>query len=299
MNFLGVYGHVVLDHVVRVPALPKPNASVSIESESLFFGGTGANIARMASRLGVRTALASFVGEDFPKEYYDALKSDGVELRDLRVVRGHKTPYCYVFSDGRDQQNFIHQGPMARADDLELLKHTVKDSRIVHIGTGSPVYYGKIAALAHKLGREVAFDPGQEIHYVYGPKSFEALLERSRYFFCNEVELKRALEYTGSRKPSDLLDRVEVLVNTKGAKGADIYRGAKKYSIPAIKPRKFVDATGAGDAFRAGFYAALSRNFDTRKCGLAGAAGASLKLESLGAQTNMPDWGAVKKRAGI
>jgi len=299
MNFLGVFGHVVIDYIAKVPKFPKPNASIAISSKNIFFGGTGANIARMASRLGVKTSLASFVGEDFPLDFYKVLKNDGIELNDLRVVKGYPTPMCFVFTDGKNQLNFIEQGPMKDAHKFKVLEHTVKSSELVHIGTGRPKHYEKVVALGKKLGKDMAFDPGQEIHYVYDSKTFRNILRSARYFFCNQGELKKALRFLRLRRTEDILEHVDVLILTRGERGSKIYTKDEKFSIPAIKPRKFVDATGAGDAYRAGFYAALSRNHELDVCGFAGTAASSLVIETLGAQTKLPSWKDIKARLKI
>jgi len=114
VSFLGVYGHVILDYIANLEALPAPNTSVQILDRQRFFGGTGGNIARISAHLGVRTALASFVGEDFPPEYREALATGGVDLTDLRVVPGISTPTAWIFTDRRGNQiAIVDQGPMA------------------------------------------------------------------------------------------------------------------------------------------------------------------------------------------
>jgi sugar/nucleoside kinase (ribokinase family) len=294
MNFLGVFGHVVLDYVISVPRFPEPNASIAVKSQKVYFGGTGANLARMAARMGVKTSLASFVGEDFPRDYYDALKREGVELEDLQVMKGYSTPVCYVFSDGKNQMNFIDQGPMSDSHEFDLLKRTIRFSSLVHVGTGNPEYYERVVAYANKLKKDVAFDPAQEIHYVYNSKQFKNIIRSAKYFFCNEVELRKAFKFLNSRKIDKVLDYVDVLILTRGEKGSRIYTKDEGLTIPAVKPKKFVDATGAGDAYRAGFYAALSRGYDLNVCGHAGAIASSLVVESLGAQTKIPNWDDIK-----
>src|SRR2546425_2377886 len=262
-NFLGVFGHVILDYIANLESLPEPNTSVQLIDRERFFGGTGGNIARIAARLGVPTALASFVGEDFPPEYREALAADGVDLTDLRAVPDAATPTAWIFTDRRGNQiAIVDQGPMKSASKYGVLTHTVETSEIVHLGTGRPEYYAKIAALASKLGKRIGFDPSQEIHYVYTPVTFRRLLGRAQMFFGNEVEMKRALSFVRRKKPADLLEWVEVVVMTRGAKGSTILSNEGRIDIPVIRSRKVVDVTGAGDAYRAGFYAGLSRGFD-------------------------------------
>jgi len=297
-NFLGVFGHVILDYIANLESLPEPNTSVQIIDRQRFFGGTGGNIARIAARLGVPTALASFVGEDFPPEYRDALAADGVDLTDLCVVPGTSTPTAWIFTDRQGNQvAIVDQGPMKSAAKYEVLSHTVETSEIIHLGTGRPEYYAKIAAMAARLGKRVAFDPSQEIHYVYTPATFRSLLRRAEIFFGNQAEMKRALGFVNRKRPADLLEWTDIVVMTRGDKGSTILSSEGKVDIPAISSRRVVDVTGAGDAYRAGFYAGLSRGLDLRHCGLLGSAVSGFVIERRGTQTNIPTWDQAVARA--
>ena len=297
-NFLGVYGHVAIDHILAVPHLPRPNSSISVVNRIHHYGGTGGNIARIAARLGVPTALASFVGEDFSGEYRSALERDGVDLEDLRSVPGYGTPTVWIFSDPKGNQTaVVDQGPMAHASKFALLTHAVESSRIVHLGTGRPEYYRRVAALAARHGKVIAFDPSQEIHYVYTATSFLDLLRRADYFFGNEGETLAALRFTHLRRPRDLLRHVDVVVRTLGKRGSEVTEADGTTKIPSLRPRRVVDVTGAGDAYRAGFYAGLHRGYDPVRCAVLGSSVASFVVEAAGTQTNIPTWNQTLRRA--
>lgn len=296
--YVGAFGHVVLDHILTVPRLPRPDTSVGVLDQRRYFGGTAGNLARAAGRLGVRVSLAAFVGPDFPEDYRRALRADGVDLEDLRTVRGHDTPQAWVFSDGRGHQmTVINQGPWNLGRRLPVLRHSVRDVEVVHLGTGRPAYYAKIAALAEDLDRPLDFDPAQEITYLYDRKSFRSLFRKCRYFFGNEHEVAQAMRYMGAHSVRDLLRPVEAVIVTRGAKGSAVVTSGGKVAVPAVRPRRIVEITGAGDAYRAGFYAGLSRGYDLRRCALLGAAVASFVVEEKGTQTNLPTWREAVARA--
>lgn len=297
-NYLGAFGHVVLDHILTVPRLPRPDTSVGILDRERYFGGTAGNLARAAARLGVGTALASFVGSDFPHDYRRALRDDGVDLRDLRSIPGHGTPQAWVFSDGRGHQmTIIDQGPWNLGERLPVLRNSVRDVEVVHLGTGRPAYYAKVAALAEDLGRAMDFDPAQEITYLYNRRSFRTLFRKARYFFGNEHEVAQAMRYMTAREVRDLLKPVEAVIMTRGARGSVIVTAGGKINIPAVRPRRVVEITGAGDAYRAGFYAGLARGYDLRHSGILGSAVASYVVEDKGTQTNLPTWAQAIARA--
>lgn len=295
--FLGVYGHTVLDHIITVPRLPPPNTSIELIDRQVFFGGTGANIARTASSLGVRTALSSFVGEDFPADYEEVLKRANVDTSELVKVEGYNTPVAWIFSDQEHNQIcVIDQGPYRDSGTFEVRENTVRNSEIVHICTGRPEYYIKVVDLALELGRKVSFDPAQEIHYVYDRDTFNLFLRKTNHFFANESEIRTALKFTGLRKKEELAEIVDLLIVTLGGNGSLIFHEGEKHEIPAIRPDRTEEATGMGDAYRAGFYAAWSRGMDFDECGWAGSATASFAMESRGGQTNVPTWEDVLSR---
>src|SRR2546426_10535502 len=118
-NFLGVFGHVILDYIANLKSLPEPNTSVQLIDRERFFGGTGGNIARIAARLGGPPALASFVGEGFPPGYRGALAADGGDLTDLCGVPGTSTPTAWIFTGRPGKQvAIVGPGPMeSRAEE--------------------------------------------------------------------------------------------------------------------------------------------------------------------------------------
>lgn len=298
MSFLGVFGHVVLDYILRVPRLPDPNTSIPVTNRARHFGGTGGNLARASARLGVETALASFVGEDFPDDYREALEAEGVDLTDLQALAGYSTPTAWIFTDREDKQvAMIDQGPMDHAAEFALPRHTVETSEWVHLGTGKPDHHERVLALAAEKGKRVAFDPSQEIHYRYKEQSFRRILERADLFFGNRAEVRRALGYLKAEDPEGILPITDTVIQTRGAQGSVIYTRRRAWTIPAIPPRKKVDITGAGDAYRAGFYAGLQRGLELPTCGLLGAAVASFSIEAEGPQNGLPRWSAAWERA--
>jgi sugar/nucleoside kinase (ribokinase family) len=287
-----------MDYIIALPTLPSPNTSIQILDRQRYFGGTAGNLARTSARLGVRTTLASFVGTDFPEDYRRALRQDGVDLSDLRVVRGEATPTAWVFSDRRGNQiALVDQGAMRDASRRPLLRHSVDDVELVHLGTGRPEYYLRVARRAMDLQRTVAFDPSQEIHYVYRPGPFRTLLSAAHYFFGNEAEIARARRLVRATSTSELLRHVPVIVATRGARGSVVITRSGRLTIPRVRPSRVVDVTGAGDAYRAGFYAGLRHGHDLRRCGILASSVASFVVEHRGTQTNLPTWGQILARA--
>ena len=297
-NFLGVYGHTAVDLIYSSDRFPEPNTCVELKGRRELYGGTGANLARIAATLSVPTALASHVGDDFPKDFMDALKGSGVDTTDVVKVRGKRTPFVIMVSDaGHNQIGFVEQGAVLEQDRLPIRTHTADSSRFVHIGTGRPSYMLKVAKRAKARKKTVCFDPAQELHYVYDPQSFRAVLEHCDGLFVNTSELHRAKEYLNLEEDAELLSYVKMLVVTMGGEGSRILTGDDDILVGSIQPDKVVDTTGAGDGFRAGFYAGLSKSLPMEECAWIGASTASFVVESVGAQSSLPSWDMVQRRA--
>ncbi len=289
--YLGVFGHTALDVIMEVSELPGIDSSVAVNDRVVRYGGTGANIARAAAEMGVEVSLASFVGDDFPDDYMEALKESSVETDDLNKIDGQKTPTCWIINDeDGDQITFVDQGAMDKAEDFDLQKKTLKKSEIIHIGTGRPGYYSRIFESFDLDDRSVVFDPAQELEYVYEPDIFESFLKMSDYFFCNEKELEIALDYLDMNDPEEMLEIIDMLLVTKGIDGSTLYLPDEVVDIPSYRPEQVLDPTGAGDAFRAGFYAALYRGWPLEECCRMGSVRASFAVETAGPQENLVGW---------
>ncbi len=296
-SYLGVFGHTALDVILNVPKIPERDSSIAVESRVVRYGGTAANIARAAAEMCVDVSLASFVGEDFPEDYLHALKESGVSTYDLKKMEGYKTPTCWIINDSAGEQiTIIDQGVMSHTKNFELETRTIDECEFLHIGTGQPGYYEKIFESIDLSQKTIAFDPAQELGYVYEAEIFENFLQKSDYFFCNEKEMNVALDYLNEKEPENLLKYVDLVLVTRGSKGSAIYLPEERVDIPAYEPSKMVEPTGAGDAFRAGFYAGLYRDMSLIECCKIGSVRASFSVESSGPQDNLASWEEVIER---
>ncbi len=296
--FLCVYGHTNLDYIMSIGRFPELNTSVNVEQKKRYFGGTAANVATMSAALGTPTALCSYVGADFPPEFRGLMESKGLDLSDLVVVEEEETPTVWVFSDHEHNQiAYVYQGPMGTMENQALRMNAARVSEWVHVMTGRPLYYLSLMKECRRLDKKIAFDPSQEIHHVWNREWFGQAIQLADAFFCNENELRTALRYLGMRRPEDMLDKVGLLVNTVGSKGCVIYAQDGRTEVPAVRPRRVEDTTGAGDAFRAGFFSGLYRGSKLRDCAVLGATVSSFVIEEKGSLTNIPSWPQVEERA--
>lgn len=292
--YLSVYGHVSIDKIISVKEFPRLNTSINVLSKITNMGGTASNISYVAASLGVPTMLCAFIGKDFPQEYRKRMKDAGVMTAGM-IETEYGTSEALVVNDRNfDQKVLFYQGPQGWASKLDIdLSKYAKGSRYAHFSTGEPEYYisqmGKLSEVPY-----IAFDPAQEIHEIWDAGTFNRALALSDIFFCNEHESVSAERYIGNT--IDTIGK-HLVVRTDGPEGSQAYIEGKRVDVPAVRPSKVVDTTGAGDAFRAGFYAARYRDYPIRESLIIAATTSSFIIEAFGAVENVPTWDMVMERA--
>jgi len=294
--YLSVYGHITTDKIMAVDEFPANSVSVNVTSKKTLLGGTGTNIAVIASALGVPTALCGFVGTDFPKRFTDLIASKGVIMDEFVVQDTYDTAQAMIVNDSmKEQRVFFYQGPQGSATSLNnVLKKNASVSKYVHFSTGEPEYYIYIMSSIRNADKKIVFDPAQEIHKIWDREKFMRALRSSDMLFCNRYEAVSALRYASA----DSFENIGITtVCTKGPDGSEFYKDGKLIKIPVVEGRRVVDATGAGDAYRAGFYAGKYNRYEDVDSLVIGAAAASFVIEEIGALSNIPTWDMVMDRA--
>lgn len=302
--FFAVCGHTNIDVQLQVKELPKAGQSVPVLDRRTVWGGTACNIARHAAGLGIGVRLWSRVGDDFPANWRDALLSDGVDLAHLDVARGGRTPTCTILTDLLDRQCYAMDqgamGQMAENPPDPSLIEGLGSGGWLHIATGDPLAYAALADTARSKGVQVAFDPGQEISFQYDRRSFEGLLDLSDALFVNEAELRVACDFLGYGAPEQFLDHVDTVIVTRAEKGATLYKAkGKPAHVAAFPVARVVDPTGAGDAVRAGWYAALAEGRPMEAALRWGMAAASLVIQHPGPQDHVVRRGELDARLAV
>ena len=292
--FLTVYGHVAIDQILTVDEYPKPNTSIDVLSKITKLGGTASNIAVNAARLDVPTALSAFVGSDFPIEFRNLIEESGTDTEELVDMEGYETSQAVVVNDSHMVQKVLYyQGPQGSASKLgKVYTEKASKSKYVHLATGDPHYYLKFIP---DIKAKKVLDPAQEIHRIWTSELLRKAMESSDFLFCNEFEFETAKKYLGAKSIKDI--DLPLVVCTLGSRGSTALIDGEVFDIPTVKADRVVDATGAGDSYRAGFYAGLYRGYGVLESLIIGSAMSSFVVEVMGAMTARPSWDDVMARA--
>ncbi len=294
--FLSVYGHITVDQILTIREFPPPGITADALGKRTSLGGTGPNIAVAASRLGCPTALCAFAGPDLPEKYLREMEDSGLIMDEVVVLDDRETSSAVIVNDREmNTRVFFYQGPQGCADELGVrLLGNASASEWTHFCTGQPSYY---LSLMEELrgGPRIALDPAQEVHMVWTPETVGRALPMSDSLFCNELEAGCLCRYLGL---DDVLDAdVPLVVETLGDRGSVARFGDERIRVPAVKADRVADATGAGDTYRAGFYAALYRGYGVPEALVIAASVSSFVVEEVGALTGVPTWDRALERA--
>jgi len=288
-------GHTAFDYIIQVKEFPQPNSSTSINKMRTLFGGAAANVAVVASSLGLKSSLVSAVGKDFiGSEYQNKLKNLRVDTKNMIVIEDEKTPTAFVLTDSNnDQISYFYWGAASQFKSSEAPHKAIEWVDAVHLATGDPGFNRRSGEAAHEAGKLISFDPGQDLH-MYSKKELEAVLKICDILFGNHHEIKRIQE--SLKMDIDDLRKFgpDIVVTTHGKDGSSICTD-EEIKIDAII-RDTVDPTGAGDSYRAGFLNAYLKGEDLETCGKFASSVASFIVEAEGCQTNVPDEIMVKER---
>ena len=281
-----------------------------VESFGKFLGGSAANVAVAAARLGNRTALISGAGDDpFGRFVRNELARLGVDNRYVRTHGEYPTPvtFCEIFPPD-DFPLYFYRKPSApdlqiEAADIDV--DAVRDARLYwSTVTGlseEPSRSAHFAAWAARgsTGNDTARKKLTVLDLDYRPMFWDTAAAASEQMrralgqvtvaVGNREECEVAVGETSPHKAADaLLDLgVELAIVKQGPRGV---LGKTKHSSVTVAPNEVdvVNGLGAGDAFGGSLIHGLLRGWPLEKTlRYANAAGA-IVASRLECSTAMP-----------
>ena len=280
-----------------------------VESFGKFLGGSPANVAVAAARLGRRSAVITRTGADpFGEFLHDALQGFGVDDRWVTAVDGLPTPvtFCEIFPPD-DFPLYFYRRPSApdmqiTAGELDL--DAIRDAKIFWVTvTGlseEPSREATLAALRARAGRcYTVLDLDYRPMFWSSREEARPLVQQALEHVTVAVgNLDECDTAVGEREPwaaaQALADRgIEVVVVKQGPKGVLARDGRTEVEVPPV-PVEVVNGLGAGDAFGGALCHGLLAGWELeRLMRFANAAGA-LVASRLACADAMPEAGEVE-----
>jgi adenosine kinase len=296
---IAVSGTIATDHLMHFPGrfteqlvagrLRVLSLSFLVDRIDIRRGGAGANIAFGLGVLGLTPILIGAAGADFD-EYRSWLEQHGVDTGSVSVLPHEQTARFVCTTDVEQNQiGSFHAGAMRAAAGIPLgpVTERVGGLDLVVVSPGEPAAMLRHTEECRTAGIPFAADPPQQITGM-SRGDVQFLIGGADYLFTNESEAALLQERSGwgARR---ILDSVGTWVTTLGADGVLLERdGHEPVVVPAVPDVAVADATGAGDALRAGMLAGIARGLAPEAACRLGCVVASLALETVGTQEYGP-----------
>ncbi len=239
-------------------------------------GGSAANAARWAARLGARATFVGAIGRDaWGRTLAASLRADGVTARLARTT-GPSARIGVVVGPG-GERSFVADRRAADRLAAEWLRPAWFAADLLHLPAYSLLSDAvlpaalRAVALARANAALVSIDLASRGPLLaHGRREVLRRLERVSpdVLLGNEFEVG---VLAAARGPQALLDVTPILCVKRGAEGCALWarpggRGAETVSLEVLAARvSTADTTGAGDAFDAGFLIAW---LDARAAGV-------------------------------
>ena len=273
MSFPGKFtDHLLPEHLQRI------SLSFLVDSMDKRRGGCAPNIAYTLALLGERPLLMGTAGEDF-NDYRSWLDAAGIDTAHVAQVAGKFTAsfFCSTDQDNCQIASF-YTGAMAHASELSFRE--VPGAELAIISPNDPNAMVQYAEECRTLGIPFIFDPGQQCARMSG-QELSAGVTGAMVVICNDYEYELLKQKTGLDE-SAILAQCEALIVTKGEHGSTIIRDGIRHDVRSVPPRRIVDPTGVGDAFRGGLLKGLSIGLSYEQSAQIGSVAATYVLEHLG-----------------
>ncbi|MGW4893567.1 sugar kinase [Kitasatospora sp. NPDC004240] len=270
----------------------RPGPLETVENFRLSVGGAESNVAGTLAALGVRSAWISRVGEDgFGRRLTGELAGRGVDVSAVAVDPhrptgvylkevGGRTGHRHDLGHGRSRLHYHRRGSAASALSPALLDdpaaaRLLDGARLLHLSGITAALSEDCLALLRTLldpgrrrpGRLVSFDLNWRPALWHGrdPEVLPPLLDACDLLLLGADEAEAAFGAGDPRELRRLFPSPATLV----VKDADrvvtaLERDGTAVSEPALSV-EVVEATGAGDAFAAGYLAGTLRGLDQRR----------------------------------
>jgi adenosine kinase len=289
---IAVTGSIATDNLMTFPGrfaeqfladkLSKVSLSFLVNDLEIRRGGVAANIAFGLGCLGLSPLLVGTVGDDFG-DYRRWLDEHGVDTSLVRTSQRFHTAR-FVCTTDADLNQIASFYPGAMSEDASLdLSNLAGQADLVLIGAGDPAAMLSLTQQCRDLRIPFAADTSQQLAVLEGDQ-IRQLLGGASYLFSNEYEASLTEHKTGWTA-DELSAQVGARVTTLGADGVRVDRHEEQpIMVGPVKDVNPVEPTGTGDAFRAGFLAAVAWGFGLERAAQLGNLIAVRALESTGPQ---------------
>ncbi len=289
MNFPGYFK----DHF-HPEKLHQINISFVVDRLDKHLGGTATNIAFNITRFTqTKTSILGAMGKDHIHltDFYDEFAIDysgSIIADDLYTSTGK------VMTDKADNQIWsYYYGAGARGNEVKFEQYSDNAFVILSANHADAFLHAQTYCIKHTI--PYLYDPGMSLTWI-DDENLKNGVGHAAFVVGNDYEIAQ-MERRLGKSLKAVVSKEAGIITTLGAQGVEYSDNNESYKINAYPIEKLVDPTGAGDAWRGGFVAALFEKKSIMEALKVGNALASFAVESVGTANHRPEKEEIVKRA--
>ncbi|MFY7668714.1 MAG: PfkB family carbohydrate kinase [Crocinitomicaceae bacterium] len=254
-------------------------------------GGAGTFISLSSSFFVQNQGIVSVVGEDFPQETLDYMKSKGIIIDGIQIKQGEKT----FFWSGRYHNDMNSRDTLVTELNVlgtfdPVIPASFQGADYLMLGNLSPDVQRKVIERLDKRPKLIAMDTMNfwmdialdELKKTMALVDVLIINDEEARQLSNEYSLVKAAKVIRAMGP-------KILIIKKGEHGALLFHGEHIFFAPALPLEEVFDPTGAGDTFAGGFMGFIASTDDIsfenmKRAVIAGSALASFCVEKFGTE---------------
>lgn len=278
------YGEIGIDNIIQADGLPSPENAIFPTSDSYHGGGAAANTAVWLAALGVSVKLSgNVIGHDaYGELILDRLRKHAqIDLSPVEQRHGVTTPFTRAIVTPDGERSFlIFWYP--QAPKVQLTKEMLQGIKYLALDLYGGPERLESARLAFESGVSTVI--GDVIWPDHPALPFTSIATNSGAY------IRQSFPNVDIRHHARALQSISkgIVITTDGPQMVHAL-DAQGYGFTVQPPAvTAMDATGAGDAFRAGLLYGLLRGLDLPRSVCWGVAAGCLKVRNLGAATTLP-----------
>lgn len=253
-------------------------------------GGSATYVAYAASNFVKPVQQISIVGDDFPKEEMDELRSRGVHLDGVEIVAGKKS----FFWSGRYHEDMNSRDTLVTdlnvlADFNPRVPDSYQGAEFLMLGNLHPSTQLSVIRQMTARPRLIAMDT-MNFWMDIALDDLKVVLKEVDMLIINDAEARQLTAHFSIVKAAKAILEMgpQYLIIKKGEHGALLFDRDSVFFAPALPLEEVFDPTGAGDTFAGGFMGHIAKtgdiSFENMKRGIiVGSAMASFCVEKFGA----------------
>ena len=291
-----VYGDIAVDVVVQANSTPEPGGDASGCHIVILPGGSAANCAVAAARLGTPVQFVGVTGSDYLAEMLvKDLLDNAVGTPHLRRTPAPTAVVVVLINRHGERTFYSFRGAAASAAYGPIAADLLRPGDCLHLsGYSFQDECSRETALAliaraKEVGAMISLDPSFHSAYDFRTKMYPVLRDID-LLFPNREEAERMTGMSEPPQAATLLRALgpKTVVIKLGSDGCYVASDEANTYVPTYPIHDVVDTTGAGDAFCGGFLASTLRNMPPSEAARVGHAVAASVIARQGGHSGSP-----------